>query len=149
MTITCSVLVDAPVSKVYEVFSDLEGTVERIPAITKVEIVEGDKEFGAGTKWKETRDNMGKEATMEIWVTAAKKDEFYTAASEGYGYEYVFTYTFTEEDGKTKVTLDYNQKAQNIFATIMSPISLMMKGQMTKLFLEDMEILGKAAEQEK
>jgi carbon monoxide dehydrogenase subunit G len=56
---------------VWKVLTDLEGAVETLRAVTKVEVLTPG-EYGVGTKWRETRTMWGKEATEELSVTVAE-----------------------------------------------------------------------------
>ena len=53
---------DAPISRVFEVYCDIEHCDQNISAITKVEPLT-DGPFGVGYRWRETRLMFKKEAT--------------------------------------------------------------------------------------
>ncbi len=139
MTIICSVLINAPVSKVFGTFTDIEKSVDVIEDIKKVKITEKPK-VGVGTRWFESRLTMGAVCDGELWVTQFEKDKVYEIGSAGQGYDYLFKYTFAPKDGGTELTLSYDQKAQNIIARSLSFISYLMKPSMKKLFLEEMNV---------
>jgi len=67
--------VKAPATVVWNIITDLEGSVDTISGIEKVEILSGDDSFGVGTKWRETRTMFGKKSTEEMTVTEITEGE--------------------------------------------------------------------------
>lgn len=61
----------APPEAVWAVLTDLEHAPETLRAVTKVELLTPGP-YGVGTRWRETRQMWGREATEEIWVTASE-----------------------------------------------------------------------------
>lgn len=49
-----STQVSAPLKKVFGIFTEVDKAAERIPAISKLEML-SDGPFGDGTRWRETR----------------------------------------------------------------------------------------------
>ena len=67
-TLTCSVEVNAPAARVWDLITDIEHAHEFIPGIKAIEIL-GDKKSGLGLRWRETRVMFGKEATETLEIT--------------------------------------------------------------------------------
>lgn len=55
MKIADLITINAPIEKVFDVFTDLEKAPERVKGIAKLEILEGPLRIQVGTKWRETR----------------------------------------------------------------------------------------------
>ena len=62
--LTVETHVAAPQERVFNVYTQLDRLAGRIPTITAVEVLT-DGPFGEGTRWRETRVVMKKEATEE------------------------------------------------------------------------------------
>ena len=92
MKIKAKVSIKGKKEDVWDVITDIEGSVERISAIESVEILEKPATGILGLKWKETRTMFGKEATEIMWVTDAKENEYYQTRAESHGALYISRY---------------------------------------------------------
>ncbi len=145
-TLTVSTQVSAPIERVFEVYTELEKAAERIPAITKLEML-SEGPFGDGTRWRETRVIMKKSATEEMWVTGFNPPHSYTVEANSCGTLYETLFQFEPEGGGTKVTWTFKGTPQTFVAKIMSPIfGLVFKGMMKKCMLGDLEALRDVCE---
>jgi len=139
--ITVSTHVSAPIERAFEVYTDLENAVERIPDITALEVL-SEGPFGNGTRWRETRVMFKKEATEEMWVTGFDPPKSYSVEAESHGMHYSTLFTFTPDGNGTKVSWNFSGTAQTTGAKIMAPIfNVLMKGTMKKCMLRDLEAL--------
>jgi hypothetical protein len=93
-TVAVTRLVEAPVSEVWRVFTDLRSRREWLSTVTEVELMTPGS-FGAGTVWRETRtmadDTM---ITEEFRVRECAVPEKFVVESPGIGADYRMTYTF-------------------------------------------------------
>lgn len=136
-----STQVAAPLARVFEVFTEIDKAAERIPAITKLEML-SEGSFGNGTRWRETRLMMKKEATEEMWVTGFNPPNSYTVEAQSHGSLYQTLFEFKEEAGGTQVTWTFDCIAQTFGAKLMAPIfSIFFSGVMKKCMLGDLEAL--------
>jgi uncharacterized protein YndB with AHSA1/START domain len=109
-TVAVSQLVDAPVDRVWRVFTDLAGRADWLSAVDGVEVVTPGS-FGAGTVWRETRTLSGDErVTEEFHVEESDPPRRFVVTSPGIGAEYRMTYTFApvevgRHQGGTAVTV--------------------------------------------
>ena len=144
--ITVSTNVSAPIDQVFEVYTDLEKAVERIPGLTALEIL-SEGPFGEGTRWRETRLMFKKEATEEMWVTGFDPPKSYTVEAESHGMRYSTVFLFAPDGEGTKVTWAFSGTALTLGAKIMAPIfNVLMKGTMTRCMLRDLEALRDVCE---
>ncbi|MEU9996049.1 SRPBCC family protein [Streptomyces sp. NPDC048370] len=80
--------VEAPPGPVWEVLTDLREMPRILNGVERVEVLtEGG--FGVGTRWRETRRMMGKEATEEMTVTEAEPPDRYVTVADSHGMHYV------------------------------------------------------------
>jgi carbon monoxide dehydrogenase subunit G len=145
-SIVVSTHVSAPLEKVFEVYTELEKAEERIPGITKLELL-SEGPFGNGTRWRETRVMMKKEATEEMWVTGFDPPRSYTVEAQSHGMLYQTLFTFEPEGDGTKVTWTFGSTPQTLGAKLTAPIfGLFFTGMMKKCMLEDLEALRDVCE---
>ena len=78
---------EAPLPAVFKVFSDLENAADRISGIKSIEMLtEGPMQVG--TRWRETRTFMKRDATEEMEITAFEPDKHYSVGAESCGCVY-------------------------------------------------------------
>ena len=143
---TVSTHVAAPLERVFEVFTELDKAVERIPGITSLELL-SDGPFGNGTRWRETRVIFKKEATEEMWVTGFDPPHGYTVEAQSHGMKYQTEFRFTPQGDGTTVTWDFKGTPLTWGAKLTAPIfGVLISGSMKKLMLEDLEALRDACE---
>ncbi len=146
MKISSSITIKASISDVFDVFTDLNKTPERVSEIKSLEVLEGPEKLAVGTKWKETRKVFGKEETETMWVSELKKNESYTVDAESHGSKYRSVITFKEVDGGTEVTWTFTGTPQTFGAKVMSIMFIFFAGATKKLVDKDLEDLKKACE---
>ena len=147
MQVEVSRQIDAPLNRVFEVFTDLGNAPDRISGIESVELLT-DGPMREGTRWKETRQVMGKEATETMWITRFDPPRCYVAEAESCGTHYVSTLSFEEVGGVTRVTMSFEGKAVTLAGKLLSlPMGLLMKGTVRKMIAQDLEDLGAYLEQ--
>ncbi|MEF9883321.1 SRPBCC family protein [Streptomyces sp. P9-A4] len=104
---TTSVVVERRVAaspgRVWESITDLPEMPRVLSGVEKVEVLtEGG--FGVGTRWRETRRMLGKEATEEMTVTESEPPDRYVTVADSHGMRYVSELTLTP-DGTGATTL--------------------------------------------
>lgn len=145
-TLTATIHVAAPLARVFEVFTDLPHAAERIPAITKIEMLT-DGPFRVGTRWRETRVIMKKEATEEMWVTGCHPPRSYTVEAESHGTHYDTLFEFAPDGDGTRVTWTFKGTPLTFGAKVMSVIfAPLFKGMMRKCMRDDLEALRAVCE---
>jgi len=109
-TVTVARLIEAPVTAVWQVFTDLPGRGRWLSTVSRVE-VRTPGPFGAGTTWRETRAMAdGGEVTEEFVVQECTPGSRFVVRSPGIGADYRMTYTFApaterRHHGGTTVTV--------------------------------------------
>ncbi len=74
--------VNASADVVWEILTDIEGSVDTISAIEAVEILSDDTTFGVGFTWRETRTMFGRTATEEMEIIEVTPGEAYAAGAD-------------------------------------------------------------------
>lgn len=138
--------ISAPLDRVWEVFTDIPGCVDRIKGVTAIEVLTG-PDFVPGFQWKETRTMMGRQASETMWVTAVTAKEFYEVAAHSHGTEYLSRYQFTEVPLGTEVRYTFSADATSSAAKLMSlTTGWLAKKMVRKQLAQDLEDLATAAE---
>ncbi|MER5735494.1 SRPBCC family protein [Streptomyces sp. NPDC002262] len=80
--------VAASPGRVWESITDLPDLPRVLSGVQRVEVLtEGG--FGVGTRWRETRRMLGKEATEEMTVTECEPPDRYVTVAGSHGMDYV------------------------------------------------------------
>ncbi len=148
------VRVEAPVDRVFEVFSNVREAPKHIKGITALEVLT-DGPIGTGTRFRESRVMFGKTATETMEFTEFQPGRAYTVGCTSCGVEYATRFTFTPTGGAgspggsggTDVVMTTTARPVTLMAKIMSPLmGLMMKGAMKKMLEGDLNAMKAAAE---
>lgn len=139
--------VEAPVDRLWALSTDLEHWPEVIPAIQRVEVLEGD-EFAAGLKWRETRKMMGREASEVMWLTSVDPGRGYVAEADGPGVRYVSKWQFEPQGAdRTTVTMTFEGHptgaASKVFMAVAGGLTMRS---VSKALRNDLDDLAAAAE---
>ncbi len=146
MEIRLPITINKPVASVFATFTDLNIAKETLTGIKSLEIIQGSEQMAVGTRWKETREMMGKDSTEEMWVTELTQNKSYKVAAESHGTKYLSTFLFEEQDGKTKVTWIFEGIPQTFAAKMMSLTAKLFMGPLKKMMYKDLEELKAACE---
>lgn len=147
-SIEASRQVHAPASVVWSIITDLEGSVDTISAIQKVEILSGGTEFGVGTSWRETRTMFGKQATEEMTVTEVIDGESYVvvARPESANYRTVMSILPTGETACV-VSMEFGANPKGTMTRFLgATMGRMFSGATKKAILADLDDIAAAAE---
>ncbi len=145
--ITCATTVNAPVQRVFEVYSDLQNAGKNVSAIKSLVLLTPGP-VGKGTRFRETRTMFGKDATEEMEITEFNPPRGYTVECRNHGCHYVSTFVFEPAGpSSTSVTMNFKATPLTTPARIMSALTgWMLKGTIHKCMAKDFEDLKHAAE---
>lgn len=97
----------APADRVWAALTDIEHGADVIKGIDRIEML-GEGPFGVGTRWRETRRMLGKEATEEMWVTESEPGTRYVVEAESRGMHYTSEFLLTPQgEDATSVRLTF------------------------------------------
>lgn len=139
--------VTAPASVVWDIITDLEGSVDTISGIEKVEILAGDS-FGVGTSWRETRTMFGKKATEDMTVTEITEGESYVviARPDSANYRTVMSILPTGETACT-LSMEFGANPKGKMTRFMgATMGKMFEGATRKALQKDLDDIAAAAE---
>lgn len=144
--VTVSSRIEAPVERVFAAYTDLENAPSVISAIKRIEILTPGP-VGVGTRFRETRVMMGKEATEEMTFAVFEPGARYVLTAESHGSKYTTTFRFTPEGNATRVTCDFLGEPQTAGAKILTALMLpLMKGMIRKCLVQDIDDVRRSVE---
>ncbi|MET9517676.1 SRPBCC family protein [Streptomyces sp. NPDC002994] len=91
--------ISAGADRVWRALTDLEDMPRVLSGVEKVEVLERSSAgpFGVGTRWRETRRMLGKQATEEMYVTASEPPVRYVVEADSQGAHYVSEFVLRAE----------------------------------------------------
>ncbi|MFJ4029117.1 SRPBCC family protein [Paenarthrobacter sp. NPDC089989] len=117
--------VNASPEKVWAVISDIPGSAGTISGIDAIQMLT-DGPYSEGTRWKETRTMMGRQETVEMWVSQTDPPRSTTVKALQSGADYTTRFALSERDGGTDITLTFG--AEVIKPTLLSRITMALFG---------------------
>ncbi|MBO1267672.1 SRPBCC family protein [Arthrobacter cavernae] len=117
--------INAAPDKVWAVISDIPGSAATLSGIDSVQML-SDGPYGVGTRWKETRTMMGRQETVEMWVSQTDPPRSTTVKAVQGGADYTTRFTLEERDGGTELTLSFG--AEILKPSLLSKIAMALFG---------------------
>ncbi|MCK5672525.1 MAG: SRPBCC family protein [Spirochaetales bacterium] len=146
MNIQVQVNIDATKENVWKIITDIEGSVNNIKGIEKIEIMEKNDNNFIGLKWKETRTMFGQTATEVMWITDSKENEYYTTRAESHGAIYKTELRLTKDGESTNLTMNFGAEFVTIKAKLMSFMGLLFISATKKALKKDLNDIKTAVE---
>jgi len=139
--------VNAPLEQVFDVFTDIASTANRLSGVKRIELLTDDA-VGVGTRWRETREMFKREATETLEFTQFDPPGSCTVECESCGALWTTVFTFTPEDasGATRVEQVMTARSLTFKARLLAPLSLLFKGAVRKAMAKDMADLQRCCE---
>jgi uncharacterized protein YndB with AHSA1/START domain len=147
-TITVEKYIAAPIEHAFEVFTDVEHGPEHVSGLQKIEVVTTGG-FRLGTRWRETREIMGRKITEEMQVTAFERNRTYTITNDNFGTRVDTQFSFEPSNSGTKVRVEFSLEPQSFSARLLTPIGWAMAGTIRDAIVRDLDDLKRAVESQK
>ncbi len=136
MGCTVSVHIDAPPDRVFDAASDIPHAHERCTAITNIEMLTQGP-VGKGTRFRETRKVMGKEATEQFEVSRYDRPTAYDLTCDGHGCHFLTTVAVARApEGGSTLSMDFRCTPRTLPAKVMN---LVMGRMMTSMCRKGMQ----------
>lgn len=127
--------IPAPVEDVFRRSTDFAGAPATMRGIQAVELLTPGP-VGLGTRFRETRVMLGKQATEEMEVTAFDPPRSYVLGAENHGMRYRTELAMEPQRGGTRLTLRFEAVPTTLVARVLSllmrPLARMAMGEMRK-----------------
>ena len=144
-TVTVATTVAAPVERVFEVFTDLEHSAERVSNIQKIEVLTTGG-FGLGTRWLETREVLGQLDAAEMEVTAFERNRTYTITHYKAGTRIDTVFTFEPFENSTNVRIEFSLESHGLPPGLLAPMGWAIAGRVQDVIGKDLADLKASVE---
>lgn len=134
-----------PVVYVFGKFTDIERGAASVGAIKEIELLTPGR-MDLGTRWRETREVLGRldDALME--VTSFKRDQMYTITHYKAGVRVDATFRFKPKPGGTRVTIEYDLGSNGASARLLAPLGWAIRREVTEVLERDLADLKEVLE---
>ena len=131
----------------FDLYSDLRGASGNLSGIHSLEVLT-DGPVDVGTRFRETRIHFGHKVSELLEVTAFEAPEMFQVECLSHGAHCTHVFKFSDQDGKTRVNLDFKAEPITWYARLMSVFSFLMTGPMRKCSEQDLADLQRLSEAE-
>lgn len=143
--ITVTDILAAPVEDVFKAFTDLEHQAGRVSGIKGIEVLTTGG-FRLGTRWRETREVLGRTDDAEMEVTQFAQNAGYTITHEKAGVRIDTVFVFAPAGDGTKVSITFSLENQGLPPGLLTPVSWAIAGKVKEILGKDLTDMKKAIE---
>lgn len=140
-----SIVIQAPIERVFDVFTDLARAGERLTAVQRIEVLT-DGPVGKGTRWRETRLMMKSQVTETLEFTAFERPGRCVISCVSREAAFETEFRFLPDGAATRVEMQFNWKPQSLMAKLMSPLAPLIMRMIRKSMVQDLNELKTVAE---
>jgi uncharacterized protein YndB with AHSA1/START domain len=144
-TIAVSADIEAPIRRVFDLFTDIEHAAEHVSGIKRVEMLTPGT-FGLGTRWRETREVLGRLDTAEMEVIAFERYRTYTLSHYKGGVRVEIVFSFEPENIGTRVTIEFSLDGAGLPPGLLTPLSWAIAGKVRHVLNHDLADLKNCLE---
>jgi uncharacterized protein YndB with AHSA1/START domain len=144
-TVTVSSRINAPIGRVFEQFTDLEHATDHVSVIKKIEVLTQGP-FQLGTRWRETREVLGRIDSAEMEVTSFERNKTYTITHHKAGVRIDTVFSFDAVDEGTKVGIEFELDTGAFPPGLLTPFSWAIAGKVRDVLGHDLADLKKSIE---
>lgn len=146
--IRLSRVINATPRAVWRVLTDIDHAGDTLTGVTRVERLAGTG-YEVGTRWRETRRMMGKEATEEMWVSEVESERRTVVEARSAGTAYRTVFELDGRDGRTDLTMTFTARVEN--ASPLTRLTALLFGGLgkritTKVMTQDLQDIASRAE---
>jgi carbon monoxide dehydrogenase subunit G len=138
--VTVERTIAAPPERVFAVAIDIHHWAEIVPAIQRVDVLTPGP-MAVGTRFRETRKMMGREATEEMTVTGFDPPRGYVLAAESHGCRYRTELRFEPEGAGTRMVFEFGAEPLTLAAKVMMALMKPMMKKAAQMCAKDLEAI--------
>ncbi len=144
-TVRVSKEIGAPVDVVFRRFTDIEGGPAHVSGIKDIQVLTPGG-FSLGTRWRETRDVLGRRGDAEMEVTSFEKNRMYTITHHKASVRIDTTFTFDPIPTGTRVTIAFGLNNQGLPPGLLAPLEWAIAGRVRDVLSNDLADLKASVE---
>lgn len=123
LVVTSQRIIQAPQKKVFQIISSPEGFQQAVPGIKKIEYLT-DSRTGVGTRFRETREFRGKEASSTLEITELQSPDFVRMVSREGGAVWDTRFDLKPDSQGSRLTMTMDVLPQTWLARGLTPLVL-------------------------
>jgi len=139
-TIEVATRIDAPLTRVFDRFTDVEHAAEHVSGIATIEHL-ADMPFGAGTRWRERRNFLGAVDSADMEVTAFDRYRGYTISHFKAGLRIDTAFSFEAVGLGTLVSIEFSLDGSRVPAALLTPLNWAIAGKVRHVLQNDLSDL--------
>ncbi|TJZ74916.1 SRPBCC family protein [Rhodococcus oryzae] len=140
--------VAATPAKVWAVLTDLDAAATTLTGVISTERVAGEG-YVVGTRWRETRKMLGKEATEEMWVAEVDPERRTVVKANSRGADYTTSFTLAPSGDGTDLSMTFTAdpgKSSVLAKLLMKVFGGLGAKATAKMMAQDLRDIAAAAE---
>jgi uncharacterized protein YndB with AHSA1/START domain len=126
-TVSVSTCIAAPIRRVFEMFTDLDHAPAHVSAIRELQRLNSGP-FGLGTRWRESREILGRVDTADMEVTAFDSYRTFTILHHKGGVRIETVFSFEPDSDGTRVTIEFTLGGAGLPPGFLTPINWVIAG---------------------
>lgn len=138
--ITVERTIAAAPERVFAAATDIHHWAEIVPAIERVEVLTPGP-MGVGTRFRETRKMMGREATEEMEVTGFSPPRSYVIGAQSHGCRYRTEFRFEPAGTGTRVIMDFGAEPLTLTSKVLTVLMRPMMKKMAEMCAKDLDAI--------
>jgi uncharacterized protein YndB with AHSA1/START domain len=144
-TVSVSSRIDAPIRRVFEMFTDLDHAAARVSGIMNIEMLRPGP-FGVGTRWRESRQILGHVDAADMEVTAFERYRAYTISHHKGGVRIETVFSFEPDADGTQVTIEFALDGTGLPPGFLTPLNGAIAGKVRHVLNQDLADLKNCLE---
>jgi hypothetical protein len=144
-TVKVSSDIGAPVGDVFARFTDIQQGPAQVSGIKDIQMLTPGG-FSLGTRWRETREVLGRRDEAEMEVTAFEMNRGYTITHHKGGVRIDTVFTFEPLPGGTRVSIEFGLNSQGLPPGLLSPLEWAISGKVRDVLTRDLADLKASLE---
>ena len=143
-TVKVSSDIGAPVDVVFTCFTDIEAAAKHVSGIKAIQLLTPGG-FSLGTRWRETREVLGRHDDAEMEVTAFEKNRGYTITHKKGGVTITAAFLFEAVPvASTRVSIEFAMHASGLPPGLLAPLEWAVSSKVRDVLTSDLNDLRSA-----
>jgi hypothetical protein len=144
-TVSVSSRINAPIKRVFDMFTDLEHAAAHVSGILNIEMLNPGP-FGLGTRWRESRQILGRIDGADMEVRAFERYRTYTISHHRGGVRIETVFSFVPDGDLTQVTVEFSLDGAGLPPGFLTGLSWAIAGQVRHVLNHDLADLKNCLE---